>query len=317
MQKKGKIIVILGTTASGKTKLGVYLAAINNGEIVSADSRQVYKGMDIGTGKDLNEYKINANSRKIKVKKVEIPHHLIDVASPKQTFNLAKYQKLAYKAIDDIIKKKKIPIIVGGSGLYLQAIVDGYVLNDIKPDMQARKRLENLDIKNLYKKLHKINPVFAEKLNNSDRNNKRRLIRYMELASSPNRDKVKAEKNKPRYSCLILGLTKPKDELKKSISKRLNERLEKEKMIEEVNRLHYEGISWKKLESFGLEYKYISLYLQNKLAYGEMVKLLDRSINNFTKKQMTWFRRWEKNKKKINWVNNKMDVKKIVNEFLK
>jgi len=158
----GKIIVVLGPTASGKTKLGVDLALHFNGEIISADSRQVYKYMDIGTGKDLSEYK-------------DVPYHLLDVVHPNTKFHLAKYQILAFKAIDDILKRGKTPIIVGGSGLYLQAVVDNYNLSKTKPDSKLRNRLETATVQELFLKLEKINSKFANKLNNSDRNNKRRL----------------------------------------------------------------------------------------------------------------------------------------------
>ncbi|MCK5459937.1 tRNA (adenosine(37)-N6)-dimethylallyltransferase MiaA, partial [Candidatus Parcubacteria bacterium] len=171
IKNKKRIIAILGPTAVGKTKLSVKLACQFNGEIVSADSRQIYKGMDVGTGKDLQDYQINLKSKKLKT--VKIPYHLIDVVSPNTEFNLAKYQKLAYKAIDNILLKEKTPFLVGGSGLYLQAVVDGYNLSETKPDKKLRRGLEKLSASQLFARLRKIDPKFANELNNSDKKNSR------------------------------------------------------------------------------------------------------------------------------------------------
>lgn len=305
-----KILVILGPTASGKTKWAVQLVARFNGEIISADSRQVYRGLDVGTGKDLADYKFqNPNSKfqinsKIQNPKVFVPYHLIDVASPKTRFSLAEYQRLAYKAIDDILARGKLPIVVGGSGLYLQAIVDGYVLSAVKPDKELRKKLEVRSISELFKQLKKINPQMIKNLNNSDRNNKRRLIRYIEIAG----DKIPLAKPAKKYNSLILGVTWPKEELVKRIYQRLIYRLEKEDMIGEVKRLKKSGLSWQRLIDFGLEYKYISLYLQKKITYEQMVDELFMAIKDFAKRQMTWFRRWERQGAKVYWVKNEKEL---------
>ena len=172
-----KVIVILGPTASGKTAVGVKLAKALKGEIVSADSRQVYRGMDVGTGKDLAEYG-------------KIPYHLIDVADPQEIFDLAQYQKLAFEAINDILRRGKLPIVAGGSGLYLQALVDGYQLSTVKPDAKLRAGLEQKTLAELQKILAKQNKIFFAKLNNSDRNNKRRLIRYIEITGQKAKGKI-------------------------------------------------------------------------------------------------------------------------------
>jgi tRNA dimethylallyltransferase len=303
-----KIIAIVGTTASGKTKLAVQLAYNFNGEIVSADSRQVYRGMDIGTGKDLNEYKIKIRSKNIKIK-----YHLIDIVSPKTEFNLAKYQKLAYKTIDDILERGKLPIIVGGTGLYVQAIIDGFNLLVGTPDKKNRNELEKKSVDELNKILLNINPGFAKKLNNSEQNNRRRLIRYIEILKDGLKKKV-VDKNK-KYDALIIGLTLPKEELHKRIFKRLKERLEKENMIEEVKKLRKQGISWKRLISFGLEYKYVSLYLQKKISYEEMEEKLFIAIRQFAKRQMTWLHRWEKQGKVINWTRDIKEIKSIIKKY--
>jgi len=303
MLKNNKIIVVLGTTASGKTKLGVDLAYKFNGEIISADSRQVYRGMDIGTGKDLDEYK-------------DVPYHLIDVVNPNTKFHLAKYQKLAFRAIEDILKRGKTPIIVGGTGLYLQAVVDNYNLSGAEPDKELREKLEKKTAEELFLELKKINSKFADKLNNSDKNNKRRLIRYIEICQGGIANPIGFPISENRHF-LLLGLTWPREILKERIYKRLIERLEKENMVGEIKKLHKEGVSWKRLESFGLEYKYISLYLQGKLSYEEMMEKLNIAIRQFAKRQMTWFRRWEKQGKKINWIKDGKETGQLVKQFLK
>ena len=246
MKKKNKIIVILGPTASGKTKLAVELAVKFNGEIVSADSRQVYKGMDIGTGKDLSDY--------------TVPYHLIDVASPKLRFDLAKFQKAAFAAIDDILKRGRVPILAGGSGLYLQAVIDNYRLSDIKSNLALRKKLEKLNAGELFKKLERLAPKMAAKLNNSDKNNKRRLIRYLEIIGQD--ENFKSRSGKKKYDALLIGVKFGNDTLKQRIFKRLLERFKEQNMIGEAENLHGRGLGWKKLEEFGLDYQFIALYLQ-------------------------------------------------------
>ena len=306
--KNKKILVILGPTSSGKTGLAVKLALKFDGEIISADSRQVYKYMDIGTGKDLGEYEIKSKAKGQKSK--VIPYHLIDIVHPNTEYNLAKFVRDANKAIQDVLDRGKLPIICGGTGLYLQALVDNFNLSQVKPNKKIRHELESLSASQLYAKLKKINKKFAEKLNDSDKKNKRRLIRYLEtIGGSP----IAKTKKKSVYDYLVIGLNPGKEILNKKIYKRLIERLEKEDMIGEVERLHekYE-VSWKRLSNFGLEYKYVSLYLQDKLNHEEMVEKLFIAIRQFAKRQMTWFRRWEKQGREIVWYqNDKEALKKI------
>lgn len=301
IEKNKNILVILGPTASGKTSLAIKLASKYNGEIISADSRQIYKGMDVGAGKDLSEYKT-------------IKYHLIDVISPKRRFSLADYQKKADKVIEDVLKRGKLPIVVGGSGLYLQALVEGFVMETAKPDLELRKELEQKTVKELFNILAKISINFASKLNNSDRNNKRRLIRYIELLKQDN--KKLFTKKKPSYDFLIIGIEVNKEDLHKKINQRLIDRLEKEDMIGEVENLHKQGLSWERLEEFGLEYKYISQYLQDKVDYDQMVEILFQEIKKFAKRQMTWFRRWERQGRKINWIKSKKEAESIINTYL-
>ena len=285
-----KIIAIIGPTASGKTKLAVELAKKFNGEIVSADSRQIYRGMDIGTGKDLQEYN-------------DIPYHLIDIASPKRPIALAKYQQLAYRAINSILKRKKTPIICGGSGLYLSAIIDGLVLPETKPDKQLRQKLNQKTADELFLILESLNSKEARSLNQSDRANPRRLIRRIEMTQSGvnNTENNMQFRAAPRYETRLIGITTDREILKKRIEKRLYSRFKKG-MIEEVEKLRQNGVSDKRLIDFGLEYKYITLYLQGKLNEERMKEELLRAIFQFAKRQMTWIRRWEKQGKQIEWV---------------
>ena len=290
--KKNKIIVILGPTSSGKTELAVKLARKFNGEIVSADSRQVYQGLDIGTGKDLKEYG-------------SVPYHLINIASPEKQFNLAEYQKLAYKEIDKIIKKHKTPFLAGGSGLYLQSVIDGYNLTAVKPQPYLRDFFNFLSLV----KLQQLAVKNEIKLNESDFKNKRRLIRAMEIN---NANSAKSGLSRPRYECLLLGLALPKEELKEKIERRLKKMLEEEGLILEVKKLRQQGLSWERLNELGLEYRFVAKYLQEELTYQDMFNKLNMAIRQFAKRQMTWFKR----DKKIIWLKNSNEAKQKIKQFL-
>lgn len=297
-----KVLVILGPTASGKTSLAVKLAKNFHGEIISADSRQVYRGLDIGTGKDLGEYD-------------RVPYHLIDVANPMEDFNLAKYQKLAIIAIKDIISRGKLPIIVGGTGLYLQALVDGYQLNKKAPDLKRRAVLEKMSVSELYNLLFKEKPEFASNLNNSDKNNPRRLIRYIEILES-GYGRSPARKKMP-YNFLLLGLQQDNEVMRQRIIKRIKDRLDNEDMLGEVERLIDAGVSISWLNSLGLEYRYLSWYLQDRLDYDEMIERLGTSTYRFAKRQKTWFKRWEKQGRSIIWIDNLPQAENKIKSWLK
>ncbi|MFA6551320.1 MAG: tRNA (adenosine(37)-N6)-dimethylallyltransferase MiaA [Patescibacteria group bacterium] len=308
-KNNNKLLVILGPTSSGKTKLAVRLARKFNGEIVGADSRQVYRGMDIGTGKDLHEFRIKNSELRIQ----NIPYHLIDIVSPKTEFNLAKYQKLAYQAINDILRRGKLPILVGGTGLYLQAVVEGYDLGGVKPDKILRADLDKKTIGELQRILKKLDPNFKIKLEN-----KRYLIRYIEMIKQK---KLPLEKlltaSGSKYDCLILGMDFPRAEINQRIDKRLIDRIEHEGMITEIEKLHQAGVSWKRLESFGLEYKFVSRYLQKKLSKPEMIEKLAIAIHQFAKRQMTWFRRWERQGRKIKWIKKYEEANLLIKTWVK
>ena len=293
-----KIIVILGPTASGKSALAVQLAKKFKAEIISADSRQVYQGMDIGTGK------ITKNEMK------NIAHHLISIASPKRKFSVVQYQKLALKTINKIFENKKIPIICGGTGFYIQAVIDGILIPEVKPDWQLRKKLEKLTTEKLFLKLKKLDSKRAQLI---DKNNKRRLIRALEIVLKTKKPVPEKIKKPLPYPVLILGIKKEKKELNLLIRKRLIKRLKQGIIVKEVKKLHQTGVSWKRLEEFGLEYRFVAQYLQGKLAYDEMVKLLQKEIEHYAKRQMTWFKR----DKRIKWIKNYQETERLAKTFLK
>ena len=288
-----KLIVILGPTASGKTDLSIKLAKKFNGEIISADSRQVYKRMDIGTNK-------------ITKKEMQgVPHYLLDVASPKRRFTVVQYQKLALKAIERIYKKNKIPFLVGGTGFYIQAIVDGIVIPRVKPDWKLRKKLEKKNTKELFLMLKKLD---SKRAKNIDKNNPRRLIRALEIVKELG-TVPPLSLSGPRFELLMIGVKK--ENLEERIKKRLLKRL-KIGMVAEVNNLRKSCLSWKRLEEFGLEYRYIAQYLQKKINYEEMIEKIQKESEHFAKRQMTWFKR----EKRIKWVKTSQEAEKLVKKEL-
>ena len=291
-----KLIVILGPTASGKTDLSIKLAKKFSGEIISADSRQVYKGMDIGSGKVT------------KKEMSRVPHYLLSIANPKRRFTVAQYQKLTLKAIKDIQKRKKIPILVGGTGFYIQSIIEGIVIPEVKPNLKLRKELELKSNEELFKILSTKDPQRAK---NIDKQNPRRLVRALEIVLTTKKP-ITALKSKKSFDFLQIGITKNKEELKARIKKRLLERLKKNSLINEVKKLH-KTLSWKRLEEFGLEYRFVAQYIQGKLAREEMIDKLKKEIEHYAKRQMTWFKR----DKKIHWVKNYKEAESLTKKFVK
>lgn len=269
-----KLIVILGPTATGKSDISVRLAKDVNGEIISADSRQVYRGMDIGTGK--------VTKREMR----GIRHFLLDVASPKSQYSVARYIRDAQKASKSILRRGLVPIVVGGTGLYIDAFTRGLSIPEVPPNKKLRLKLEKLSTEKLFELIRKKDPYRAKTI---DRHNRRRLIRALEIIET--HGKVpKPRKQKNKFDTLYIGITLPKEKLASKINKRLLMRM-KIGMIAEVKKLRSQGISWKKLESFGLEYRNIALYLQKKVTKKEMVECLQKDIEHYAKRQMTWFKR--------------------------
>lgn len=273
-----KIIVICGPTATGKSDHAVELAKKIGGEIISADSRQVYKGLDIGSGK--------ITKKEMK----DVPHYLLDVASPKRVFTVTQYKKLADKAIKDILSRGKTPIICGGTGFYIDAVIYDKNFPEVKPNKTLRKQLSSLSPAELFEKLQNLDPDRALEI---DSQNSVRLIRAIEIATAlgsvPKLPPAGGRKQK--YNVEWIYLDFPDEVLKKRIHIRLFDRIRKG-MIVEVKNLHDQGISWKRLESLGLEYRYIALYLQNKMSKAEMLTQLELAIWHYAKRQRTWFKKY-------------------------
>lgn len=279
--KLPKVIVVVGPTASGKSAYGVMLAKKIGGEIVSADSRQIYTGLDIGTGK--------ITKREMK----GIPHHMLDVASPKKIYNVEQFVKDAKVAITKIIANKKVPIIVGGTGFYIDALVEGIVLPEVPPNKILREKLARKSAEALFRALQKLDPQRAKTI---DSKNKVRLIRAIEIAKALG--KVPKAKFKKNYDAQYIGLAVDQEVLKNKITKRLNDRI-KLGMIQEAKNLNKQGVTWKRMRALGLEYRYMADYLQNKITKKEMVEELSKAIVQYAKRQMTWFKR----NTKIKWIN--------------
>jgi len=282
---------ILGTNASGKTRLAAKLAAETGSEVISADSRQVYRGMDLGTGKDLEEFIINGQ---------RIPCHLIDIVDPDYEFSVFEYQKRFYQCFADVSRKGIIPIVTGGTGLYLEAIISGYDMVTVPENPALREDLNSRDIDTLRQYLFSINPRLH---NTTDLLDRKRLIRAIEIATYTSADKGSQKNVKPEVYPFVVGIRWDRNISRKRIAVRLRERLAKG-MVDEVKRLRDNGISWEKLEFFGLEYRYISLYLRGQMGFDEMITTLATKIGQFAKRQETWFRRMEKRGTRIHWIEN-------------
>ena len=288
---KPRVVVIIGPTASGKSDFGIFLAKKFSGEIISADSRQIYKGLTIGSGKIL----------KREMRKV--PHHLLDVADPRRVFSVAQYQKLAEKAIHEIIERKKLPIIVGGSGMYIDAILFGAPYPHVPPNQKLRKRLEKKSAESLFRMLQKKDFARASGI---DCHNKRRLIRALEIFATTKKPIPPLVKTH-RYNPLIIGIEKDAGALNRRIDIRLKTRVQYG-LIAEVRRLLAKGVSYKRLYELGLEYRFISEYLHGVRTKDETLALLSRAIKNYAKRQMTWFKQYPK----THWIQNKKQAEKLV-----
>jgi len=283
---KYELITILGPTAVGKTRLAALLAHKFNGEIISADSRQVYKRMNIGTGKDLEDYVVNGKT---------IKYHLIDILDPTKEFNVYLFQKLFYNSFNKIQSNGKLPFLVGGTGMYLSSILNSYNLPQVDFKNQRRKELEKQTVNELKTYLKEINTNLH---NTTDLEVKERIIKAILTTEKAQEQKeIKKEKIHP----FVIGITEEKEKIKKNITERLKLRLA-HGMIDEVKSLMEEGISYNKLKFFGLEYKYVSMYLMNELNYNDMFQKLNSAIHKFAKRQMTWFRKMEKEGIEIHWL---------------
>jgi tRNA dimethylallyltransferase len=301
LAEKYKLITLLGATAGGKTAFASYLAHVLEREIISADSRQVYRRMDIGTGKDYDDYMINGE---------KIPFHLIDIVEPGTKYNVYQYQQDFVKVFKEIESKGKKAVLCGGSGMYIESIIKDYDLIKVPHNEDLRKSLDNLDIDQLvlilqsYKKLHNV----------SDTGDKKRLLRAIEIAEFYSIN-PEIKDSSPALSHLVLGVKFDRESRRKRISARLKQRLESG-MIEEVKALMDSGIDAETLIYYGLEYKFITLYLTGKLGYDEMFKNLETAIHQFAKRQMTWFRKMERDGIKIHWLDGYLSLEQKMERLI-
>jgi tRNA dimethylallyltransferase len=268
-----KLLVILGATAVGKSALAVELARAYNGEVISADSRQVYRGADIGTGK------ITAAEMR------GVRHHLLDVVSPTQHYSVEEWRKAALGAIDDITEREKLPIVCGGTGFYIQALVDNVSFPEVPPNKEFRNKLEGKSASELFGALKAKDERRAREI---DAHNPRRLIRALEIADALG--KVPEQKSEPLFDTLQIGIQLSREILREKISLRLEKRLN-DGMIEEAKTLHANGLSFERMDELGLEYRYLALFLKGELSYDEMKTKLATEIYRYAKRQETWFKR--------------------------
>lgn len=289
-----KLIAVVGPTASGKTSLGIYLAHNLGGEVISADSRQIYKGLNIGTGKVTKKEMAGVN------------HHLLDVASPKGQFTVDQFVRLADKAACLIYQTGKIPIVVGGTGLYVDMLTGRMSYPNVPPDPSLRKKLADKSATQLFAMLQKADPARAATI---DRHNPRRLVRALEIARALGASPAPAPEQK--YDVLWLGLDPGQEKLDTLINKRLKSRL-KAGMIAEAKRLHKQGLSYKRMEELGLEYRYLARLLQDKMTPKECEADLEQAIRGYAKRQRTWFKR----NKDIVWVTSKAEALRLAKAFL-
>ncbi|USN53171.1 MAG: tRNA (adenosine(37)-N6)-dimethylallyltransferase MiaA [Candidatus Nomurabacteria bacterium] len=290
-----QVIIILGPTASGKSSLAIALAKRFKGEIISADSRQVYRGLDIGTGK--------VTKREMQ----SIPHYLLDIASPTRQYTVAQFQKETQKTIRKITRNNNLPIICGGTGFYIDAVVSGTTLPEVRPNKKLRKQLVKKTPAQLFHMLQKLDPIRAKSI---DPQNPVRLIRAIEIAQSLGR--VPQLHVKSQYDALKIGITLSKEKLHDNIHRRLHARM-RQGMLAEAKRLHRQGLSYRRMEALGLEYRYLAYHLQGKLTKSEMLQQLEKAIQHYAKRQMTWFKR----DKNIHWVKSAKEAQVLTRQFLK
>lgn len=291
------LITILGPTASGKTVLATHLAAEIDAEIISADSRQVYRRMDIGTGKDLSDYQIDDK---------RIPYHLIDIVEPGTKYNLFQYQQDFLKVYDDLLKRRKRAILCGGSGLYIESVLDGYKMTSVPVNDELRAELKDYTEAQLEQRLKSVKKLH----NNADFDTRQRTVRAIEIAEYQKQN-ANSIPDFPTIPYIIIGVAMERETVCQSIYSRLKQRL-RDGMIDEVQALLDSGIAPVDLEYYGLEYKFVTQYLQGEFSYNYMVEHLNIAIRQFAKRQMTWFRRMERNGFKINWIDGRLPIEEKV-----
>ena len=302
------LITILGPTASGKTPLAAHLAAEIGGEIISADSRQVYRRMDIGTGKDLSDYKVERGKRKGE----RIPYHLIDICEPGTKYNLFQYQQDFQKAYDDIMARGRQPILCGGTGLYIEAVLKGYQLSPVPQNPELRASLEGKSLEELTAMLKELKRQNGSHMHNTtDVDTAQRAIRAIEIELGQQGDMKHEAFNMKQTPYVIIGVSIDRDLRREKITRRLKARLD-EGMIDEVRGLLAEGIPADDLIYYGLEYKYLTEHILGRLTYDEMFRQLEIAIHQFAKRQMTWFRGMERRGFTIHWIDATLPMEQKV-----
>ncbi len=289
------ILVILGPTAAGKTRLAAKVASVIGGEIISADSRQVYRGMDIGTGKDLGDYQVDGQA---------IPYHLIDILPPAKEFDVFTYQKLFYRTFLQLRQKGTVPIMAGGTGLYIDAVLRGYRMREVPENPGLRNELAGEDWTALTRRLRDLRPRLH---NTTDLTDRARLIRALEIAEFELSRGVESGLEQPEIRAFVIGIHWERGILRRRITVRLEQRLAGG-LIDEVERLLASGIGHERLETLGLEYRYVSRYLRGRLSREDMQRELNIRIHQFAKRQLTWFRRMERQGLKIHWIEGGDDA---------
>ena len=292
------MITILGPTACGKTDLAAHLAYYIDGEIISADSRQVYRGMDIGTGKDLADYTVNGR---------QIPYHLIDICDPGEKYNLFRYQQDFHKVYSDIRSRGKVPALCGGTGLYIESVLRGYSLSPVPQNPELRKSLEGRSLAELTDILVNLKEQTGSAMHNTtDVDSCQRAIRAIEIESY-NLQTPLEKRTMPPVDSLVIGVSIDRDLRRERITRRLKQRLDNG-MVDEIRGLLDKGVSRDDLVYYGLEYKYVTMYAVGELSYDEMFRQLEIAIHQFAKRQMTWFRGMERRGVKINWIDSTLDM---------
>ncbi|TVR40472.1 MAG: tRNA (adenosine(37)-N6)-dimethylallyltransferase MiaA [Bacteroidia bacterium] len=293
--------VITGPTASGKTIVAAHVASTLNGEVISADSRQVYRGMDLGTGKDLDDFIVDGK---------QVPYHLIDIAEPGYEYNVYEYQQDFSRAFADIAGRKKQAVLCGGTGLYVEAAIKGYRMKKVPEDPVLRAKLSQLPMETLTAMLSKLRPPH----NITDTGDRKRLIRAIEIAVYEN-EHMHEVQNYPVFLPVVFAIAYPRNVIRERITRRLEQRLA-EGMIDEVKKLLSSGIKPEQLSFYGLEYRYLTQYVNGQISYSEMFNALNTAIHQFAKRQMTWFRRMEKKGTKIHWIEGKLSLEEKVDIIL-
>ena len=307
---EARLLVVLGPTASGKTRFAVQMAAHLGGEILSADSRQLYKGMDIGTGKDLADYEYEGK---------KIPYHLIDVVPAGERYNVYRYLHDFFEAYRQVKARNAVPILCGGSGMYIEAVCRGFDMPQVPENTELRKMCEEMSQADLVARLSSYGPLH----NTTDTTNRKRLIRAIEIAEWRARPKesIKRKQNEslcanyPKLYPYIIGLDLPLEERRARIDRRLEERLQNG-MVEEAERLMSQGLTAEDMTYYGLEYKYLALYLTGVLSLEEMKQQLRVAIHQFAKRQMTWFRGMERRGLPIRWIDAVRDFEDVLQELI-